>query len=335
MAEDQLQRSKADAQPSGTRTGEQPFTVHGLLPSWDRSLRAKRRSERTRADYLKDTTRFLDWLATEGHPTDDPNLITRRHIEAYIASELDRVSERTGKKIAPGSAASSYRRIQQFFAWLKAEGEITTDPFTELSPPALEEKPVPVIPVDDLRALLATCEGSSFGDRRDAAILRVFVDTGCRLGEIAGITVDDIDWRADAIRVYGKGPGGNRPRDVPLGAKTVQALDRYVRVRARHRFAGSQWLWLGTRGKNLAQMTESGIYRMICRRAGEAGIGHIHPHQFRHTQAHRWKANGGQDDDLMQLMGWKSRDMISRYGASAAAERARDAHRRMALGEEL
>ncbi|MGX5653381.1 tyrosine-type recombinase/integrase [Geodermatophilus nigrescens] len=80
-------------------------------------------------------------------------------------------------------------------------------------------------------------------------------------------------------------------------------------------------------------MTPDGARDVLHLRAGQAGVTDVHPHRFRHTFAHRWLAGGGQERDLIILAGWRSDDMLSRYAASTAVERAHDAHRRLGLGE--
>ncbi len=145
---------------------------------------------------------------------------------------------------------------------------------------------------------------------------------------MAGLQVPDIDWDNQLLRVVLK---GGKELAVPFGMRSAQSLDRYVRARTRHKYARSPWLWLGLKGR----LTDSGIRQMVERRCVEAGIPHIFPHQGRHTTAHNWLSKGGNEGDLMELMGWTSRDMLGRYGKSAAVERAQKAHRKMALGDEF
>jgi integrase len=81
-------------------------------------------------------------------------------------------------------------------------------------------------------------------------------------------------------------------------------------------------------------MTDNGIGQMIRKRGADAGNPEPHPHMFRHTFAHEWRM-AGDDDSLMRLVDWKSRQMLHRYGASAADARAKEAHRRLMLGDRI
>jgi site-specific recombinase XerD len=291
-----------------------------FLPDWRVHLRAKGRSRRTIESYLAVAESFCDYLREHDLP-DQVHLVKRTHIEQWLAAMHERV--------APATVAKHYRSLQQLFRWLVQDGELAVSPMAAMTAPHVPEQPVPVIDLEDLAALLATCRGNTFENRRDLAVFRLFLDTGMRAGELIGLTVDDIDREQSLAFVVGK---GNRQRACPFGARTADALRRYMRVRTRHPMAaGTNVLWLGKKGA----MTDSGIAQMLTRRCTDAGIAAIHPHMFRHLFAHMWLANGGQENDLMRLAGWRSREMVGRYAASAADGRAREAHKRMALGDRV
>ena len=283
-----------------------------LLDGFELSLRARRRSPKTITAYTDTARRFQVFCAARGA---DPVHAKRGDVEAFIADQLDRHTAST--------AATRYRCLQQWFVWLVDDGELDATPMVRMSPPSLDEKVVPVLGADAIAALFKTCASDRLEDLRDLALMRFLLDTGTRLGEMVGLAVADVDVKAGAAVVTGK---GNRSRRVYFTPDTAAAIARYRRrCRDTHPAAGTGALWLGSRGP----LRDNGVAQMLNRRGRAAGLGRVHAHQFRHTWAHTMKSAGMADDETMALAGWRSPQMLARYGRSALSERAEAAYRRI------
>ncbi|HYU46917.1 MAG TPA: tyrosine-type recombinase/integrase [Terriglobales bacterium] len=289
-----------------------------LIGSWVISLRARHLAPKTVTTYRGAAERMHAALPERCRK--DATEITRSDLRDYFAGLA---AART-----PGGVSVDYRALQQFFKWADRDEEITPNPMDKMDPPTVPEAETRVLRKEQIEALLKACKGTDFMSRRDTAIISLLLDTGIRRAECASLTCEHVDIENREVYVMGK---GRRARYVPFSHRTAQALDRYNRVRKAHRLAHLSGYWLGERS---GAMTVDGIHQVIERRGIQAGIRDLHPHMFRHTFAHFAK-DVVNDDELMRLAGWKSRQMLGRYAASTADERAREAGKRSALLDRL
>jgi site-specific recombinase XerD len=262
------------------------------------------------------------YFAESAMPT-DPALIQKAHVEAWL------IYLREERMVKPATLSARFSALRRFFTWLEAEGEIVLSPMVRMKAPKVEVVAPNVLTDDEQRRLLDACRGSAFEDRRDAAILRLMLDTGLRRGEVAAMKLDDLDLQGQAVRLVGK---GGRPGVVFFGVRTARDLDRYLRTRPRHRLADLSWMWLAQNGG----LSGDGLLQMLQRRGRAGGVTrHLHPHLLRHTWAHSMKMAGASDEDTMVLGRWRDRNVMARYGASAAVARAQETHRRLSPGDRL
>jgi site-specific recombinase XerD len=283
---------------------------------FERDLTALGRSLRTIQSYREAAQQLADH-AKGG----DLLELAKADVQAYLIDVRDRHSGTT--------VQVRFRSLHRFYSWAESEKLIDRSPMAGMSLPKAEQKVIPVPGKDDLRKLLAVCSGEDFDSVRDAAIIRLFIDCGLRLSELTGLTLADVDRMQAQVTVGGK---GSKWRHVDYSNRTGKALAKYLRVRQKHELANLDALWLGSRGMAL---TPNGVTQMIRRRCRQAGIGQLHPHQFRHWSASEHFTDGFSDQDAMRRFGWTTLEMPRRYGSATGARRALDHARVLAIGDRL
>lgn len=303
-----------------------PGDLGDELAAFTRAMRALNVSPNTILAYGSAVRQFGVWLMEHGHPTTIAD-IEPRHVEDWMDSILA-----TNK---PATAHNRWRGLQRFMNWYAGRVDGFTSPMAKLSPPRLPKLMPRVLSWDELRAILGTCTGSTFPDRRDNALVRILFDTGARRHEVAQLRYSltdpadrDVDTRRATVRVLGK---GGKDRLMGISDRTLEALDDYLRVRRRHPHAAEPWLWLGQKGR----LTDSGIAQAIRDRGLRAGVPDLHAHDFRHAATHHELAGGLSESDVMNKRGWDSPAMLRRYASTTATERAIAASRKLGLGDKL
>ena len=289
-----------------------------FLPEWTLHLRAAQRSPQTIANYTAGVRSFAEYVGDL-----EPAEITASHVRRWLSYLTDRGA-------APKTISSRYQALRSFFDWLAAEAELDESPVRRVARPKVQEPEIRVPTLEELRAVLATASNvRAFSDVRDAAVIRLWLDTGLRRSELAGLTVADVNVIDGEVSVMGK---GRKPRTVAYGSATAKALGRYLRLRSRHPQSERAELWLGDRGRG--PVDGASLYAMLTRRAARAGVT-LHPHQLRHFFADAWLRENGSEGGLMRAAGWSNRSMLDRYASANAAERSRAERRRLTLGDAI
>jgi site-specific recombinase XerD len=274
-----------------------------LVASWQLAIHDK--AEGTQTLYARALGYFRDYLGDR-----DLLDVTRRDCEAWFASMAG---------LSINTRRTRWCALRSFYNWAHEEDEIVDNPMLRVKMGRPDVPPPDVIPMDQLRLMVKACQGKNWTERRDMALLRVFLSTGVRLAECGALRLEDVDLQA-RILVVQRGKGGRR-RVARFDAATAAAIDRYRRARARHRSASLPWLWLSM-SSHTGRLTHRGIDAAMCRRAAQAGIDRFHVHLLRHTWADLWKSSGGSEEDLARLGGWQDMRVMARYGAGRATDRA-------------
>ncbi len=149
---------------------------------------------------------------------------------------------------------------------------------------------------DQVQALLASCDRGTVTGRRDFAILTTLLRLGVRAGEVAALSLDDVNWRAGEIVVRGK---GDRRERLPLPADVGQAIADYLHDRRTQR--AERALFVRVKAPQGA-LTSTAVSSVVAAGARRAGLGTVGAHRLRHTVAAQMLRAGASLPEIGQVL---------------------------------
>lgn len=233
---------------------------------------------RSQIGYLGAVRVFLEFL--EAERVDSPRDLTPAALEAYQGRLFER-RNRAGKRLAVNTQVIHLTAVRSFCAFLHRRGAVLLDPARELVLPRTRRKlPRSLLSPAEVMKFLRSIRPKGLLALRDRAVFETLYSTGLRVGELIGLTPEDLDLDEGYIRVrVGK---GGRGRVVPVGRVAAGWLRRYLEATDDDRGPGDP-LFLSLRGTRLIAGHLAARARFLAKKAGLTK--HVTCHAFRHACA--------------------------------------------------
>jgi tyrosine recombinase XerC len=198
------------------------------------------------------------------------------------------------KNLSSRSVGRRLSALRSFFKFLTREGFLKTNPILTISSPKLDKHLPQFLTEDEAARLIESALPKDERGLRDRAILETFYSTGIRIGELAGLNIEDIDFIGCIIKVMGK---GRKERIVPVGDKAAATVRDYLDKRKKQ----SEALFLNKNGKRI---TTRGIRNIVGKYIRIAGIKQgVSPHTLRHSFATHLLNRGADLRSVQELLG--------------------------------
>jgi integrase/recombinase XerD len=244
--------------------------------------------------------RWLRWCDKNGI---DYHKVDKRTVAGFMG-EISRA-------LMPSTVMHQLFGLRNFYDYLVAEGEVTSNPAREIPYKRPEVREVEPYSETDLKRMIGACE--SFQER---AIIMLLIASGLRRDEIHGITKADCNFTAGTILVRGK---GSRYRIVAPGPTVMVQLQLALEFTDR-----------------LVPNSAQYVYLIVKNVAARAGIkGRVFPHRHRHTFATSYLDAGGSVEELMTILGHKNVSMSLHYARAGQRRRAVETQKRLDLAGRL
>ena len=262
-------------------------------------------------------SRFVRYVSQDS-PYDGSRFIlhhnNRQALESYInqlyqrkirwRSHLNRAPQ--SGKLSPFTIRKEIRILKGFGTWLNREG--FDNPFSTLVVPKVPKRLVRILSDEEIEKIIASINPATPTGSRLYAIVLFLLDSGPRIGEVAGARLSDLNLESRQIRIVGQ---GNKERIVPFGNRTGKAFLQYIHLnRPSPMLPKYDQLFLSMGGM---PMNRGSLSSVLYRLKKASGVRRLHAQLFRDTFAVKYLMNGGDLVTLQWILGYESLELTKRY----------------------
>ena len=306
-------------------------SLKSLINGFVLTKQTEGKSPRTVEFYSENLKRFV-WYASRQGWSDDIRMVTQWHVReflGYLANEKGRWglegngSESSQGKVSQATLHHYFVVLANFFKWAVSEGFLQESPTAKIKVAKPKMKVIKPYTAEEINRMVSVCDcdyehNARFLGSRNKAIILALIDSGVRLSELIGMTMEDVNTSNGNIRVMGK---GSKERVVRIGKVAQKALWRYLVHRPEN---GHKELWLNEEKRPLSCGGVQCFIKRLKERARIDGSGSVH--RFRHTFAVNFLRVDKNVFNLQYLLGHSELEMVRRYTATLGMEDALKAH---------
>lgn len=281
-----------------------PTPAEKLLQQYDDYLQKERGlTWRTRVDYEPFVKQFL----TDRFGTRATDLSTLRPVD------IIQFVRQSAKKLKPKYAQVMISALRSFLRFARYRGQLKLDLAAHVPSVArwsLSTVPKSLPPIQ-VEQVLSGCNRKTALGRRDYAILLLLARLGLRGGEVAHLTLEDMDWENGYITIHGK---GGRVDQLPLPADVGEAIAAYLK-NGRLQVASDRHLFLRSRAPVTGFKDHQAVGSVVQHALERAGINSPQKgaHQFRHSLASAMLRQGRSLGEIGEILRHRSPNTTAIY----------------------
>lgn len=274
---------------------------YSTVRDWLQTKSLEGRSARTCECYRQTVDRLGDYLGR------DPWDATTQECRAFLA-----FLKPSNTNV---SINNNRRNMNSYFAFLEDEDVIDKSPMRKIHHVKEEKRVKKPFSDEELERL-----NESAGTLKEKAVIAFLSTTACRVGELVGVKIEDVDMQEREVKVFGK---GGKERVTFFDAKTKLALESYL----AERNDDCPYLFVNSNSADKHACTTGSIERIVANVGKRAHVDNAHPHRFRRTVATRAIDRGMPIEQVKELLGHSQIQTTMIY-ATVSAENVKASHRK-------